>query len=283
MGLAGELPDFDCAELQDFDPGELVSEDPDDFDRLMLALALAFNDLKGLLVVSWWMKPHRPKDPYTPTPYGGQWAGMALQLNRLVASVAHEVVKLLREHREVIDSDEFQVLVKALPTDADPRRDSRRRWEQIMALVDEKKTGLSHALELIRHTSTFHYYQPKKLMQCYLEHFDGGPGNPPARRRGYVSLGQSMERTRFYYADGAAEAVMGWAAEEGGVEKWNDALEEVVRALNFAIGPLLGEHLRRRLGLLRENGDRPERDSGGGRATPRRRRGRRRGRRRKKG
>ncbi|MBK8170722.1 MAG: hypothetical protein IPK60_10335 [Sandaracinaceae bacterium] len=243
------LPDFDCAEIQQFDPRALMSEPPSDMDLLMLGLALAFNDLKGLLIVSWWMKPHTPKNATSPTAYLGQFSGMQIQLQRLVAGIAHEILVLLREHEHVISGADFQKLLAALPRRKQPKLDPRRRWRQLIAAARERKGGTATTLQRVRDTVAFHYYQPKKLSQCYSERFLNAGKKSAFLKHAYVSLGASMERTRFYFVDVAAEGVLNWASKQVGRNDFAAEIEDIAGAINFAIGPLLVEHIKQKTGL----------------------------------
>ncbi|HEX2875256.1 MAG TPA: hypothetical protein VHP33_28590, partial [Polyangiaceae bacterium] len=199
-----QLPEFELAPLQSIDPARVVSRsDATRFEMFMLALALFYNDWKGL---AWFksaiLKPQPP--PTEITAYGGQVAGLSIQFSRLQIGALHEFMKLLQEEREVVEGREVTNLVALIP------KDSRDAWKSLVSIAlgkGRQREPLAIALERIRNGLAFHYYQPKALTKGFQRSFfelNGRLGSEAA----YYSSGESLEQTRFYYADAAATSAM---------------------------------------------------------------------------
>ena len=83
-------PDFDLADLQGHDPALLLGG-KDSADSVVLVLALAFNDLKGMMWVGEQLKKCKPASTAVDARVG-QWAGMNAQNKRILAGILFELV-----------------------------------------------------------------------------------------------------------------------------------------------------------------------------------------------
>ena len=66
---------FGLGPLQDFDPELLLTGD-DEVDGFVLALAVGYNDLKGIQWMNWMLSSHHPSDKQELSADAGQWNGM---------------------------------------------------------------------------------------------------------------------------------------------------------------------------------------------------------------
>lgn len=167
--------------------------------RFILSLALAFNDLKNFHYVLFQIlkvdgHAVRAKEPG----HFGQLSGMGIQLSRLVASVVHELLELIRNHKKLIATPPFQRLLAKLP--AKPRR----RWQAVVDVAFHDATHnstASHHLMRLRNSVGFHY-APKVIAKGY----ESFLANPRAvNDRAVSSVGTTLQASRFYFADAAAE------------------------------------------------------------------------------
>jgi hypothetical protein len=194
------LPAFDVANPIALDPALL--EPRTDFDRCVLMLALVFNDLKDLAIISQWLTPSRPAEHAT-TGYAGQWRGLDGHILRLSIGVIHEFLNFLDKQRRVVEGEEFQALLRTTP------EKTRTAWRDLMLLLDKvddekaPRTLFFNALRDIRNHTVFHYKDTKPLADGLVAHFNGGK-TLPTHLRAYISVGPSMGATRFYFADAAA-------------------------------------------------------------------------------
>lgn len=230
-------PHFELADLQRIDPALLLGrtkEETTGLQQLFLALALAYNDLKGLLLFSTWLNDF-PAPQGVVTARNGQMGGLRIQIQRMAAGVAVEILKLLNEQSNTVNSEAFQKLVANIPEKA------RRSWAEIVAARSGNAAGtgtLEQLLVRIRSDLAYHYYQPKTLCNGYRHRFFTAT-KQPHNETAFVSLGGTMEETRFYYADAAAQAALEDVIGNDASKRLNDHL----RALTFALGALIGEYL----------------------------------------
>ena len=172
-------------------------------DQLFLALALVFNDLKGM---SWFhlQLAQRPaEDAEAISGYNGQRTGMLIQSIRMIAGIIHELLELLRKFEDTLKDSEVRRVLGTVDVVA------RKQWRELVALANGKEgksSELAKALMRVRHV-TFHYYNPAALAVGYEDHFLSGRADP-ASAAAYFSDGETMERTRFYYADAAAHRML---------------------------------------------------------------------------
>ena len=83
---------FDLAPLTKLDPDLVLPRNGDDrLPSFMLALALVFNDLKGLALFGQWLTHSKPPDGEI-SGHSGQWRGLDLQIHRLLVVDSKEVV-----------------------------------------------------------------------------------------------------------------------------------------------------------------------------------------------
>jgi len=101
-------------DLEYCDPALFRSRDEDEQKvcNFVLALALAFNDLRDL----WWAQANQmtiPSVDQARSKHFGLQAGMRMRLLRLYYSNLHEVLKLIREHPKVLSHPLFQGTIRA--------------------------------------------------------------------------------------------------------------------------------------------------------------------------
>jgi hypothetical protein len=177
-----------------------VHDDKDLVGMLMLGLALAFNDLKDVEYLVYQISKLLPQATTAALAPRGQLAGMQAHLARTLCGIAHEVIELLKRNREAIEATEFQRYLKRLS------REYKQSWKLLWNAAREhsapkSRDPLVRALFFARNKVAYHYAE-KDLRAAYTEHFRSADDKPAA------SLGETMEQTRFYYADAAALAYL---------------------------------------------------------------------------
>jgi hypothetical protein len=234
------------------DPKNLLGrgKEPDDDERgrFFLSLALVYNDLKGLAYFCGLAKRDGERPPGEVSPEAAEQNGVQLQITRYLIGVLHELLKLLKASEAIVRSAKVVALTSRMPTEA------RKDW---MAVVDvalggpgQPTTGLAKLLLLVRNNFSFHYDQPKNLAKGYAQAFFVDPA-PPGRDKAYFALGRTMEFTRFFYADGAAQAgVIDWG-EKTSVENLTDEVTKLASKVNVALRFLVGGFVESRIGRRR--------------------------------
>jgi hypothetical protein len=196
-------PDFQLAPLTTLSPGVLDGRDK--LDRFILLLALAFNDLKALLWVGHQAKKCRTT-PWKLDAKNGQAFGFGIFVSRQLLGLTHELLSEIEtaQDQKLLNDPRFLTALEMIPAKA------RENWDAMTSVAesDEGRDPLRKYLLVARSTTIFHY-DPKLLGRGYDIHFTGKvPAAPPeSYEYAYVSLGEAMEDTRFYFADAAAGAV----------------------------------------------------------------------------
>ena len=102
----------------------------------------------------------------------------------------------------------------------------------------------STVLAMVRSNAAFHYYQPKMLAEAYRAFFFTDPTSAN-NEAAYVSVGNDMDATRFYYADAAAQRCMQLAGEKQGESNVTKLLDQYMDRDQLRLVPS-GEGVHRR-------------------------------------
>lgn len=230
------------APLTKLEPEKLVSKDgKDSLAGFILALSLVFNDLKGL--VGW--REHvmsEAPDEKVISPALGEWTGFQMQVHRLMVAQLHELLRLIDEFKEVVESEEMRRIIKKAPSP------TRRRWDEIVRIATSNGNPgddlFANILVKVRNNASYHYYQPKSLLAGFREFFFNTPkdtGNEWA----YASIGNNMGQTRFYFADAAMQATLYALTEKPMGAKFAKRFGDVIDDVNQALAYIIGQYIKR--------------------------------------
>lgn len=187
-------------------PEKIIDKDKvNDLDNFFLVLGLIFNDLKDTIVLlNTFNEVYRnPKTDGTEviSAHIGNWSGLQNNVSRRAISLISEFLVFLEKEKVIINSFTFGVIVKRLPDDI------KSDWNDILVSVNGKgdKSSLFSKIAELRNNISFHYdHSLTKLRKGFIKKFFDSPKNKFNEKAMY-SLDGSMEGTRFYYCDGAAE------------------------------------------------------------------------------
>src|SRR5687768_17557897 len=99
---------FELADLQGIDPLKLIRGEADAVGKFFLALAVAYNDLKGLLVLEGVLLDRgRPPEGEVSTE-SGQWHGIMSQAHRWIAGILHELMVLIQKQESILSHTEWK-------------------------------------------------------------------------------------------------------------------------------------------------------------------------------
>jgi hypothetical protein len=215
--------------LRGFDPG--VFRETDDCSQglcsFILALALAFNDCRDLLMCAeeiLRVKPERPRR----NRFCGEHGGLMTHVFRLLAAFVHELGELVRAHGRVTQESFFKL--KVLPKLS---KEHRAAWEAMCNLAHGKREtrSLDDLLEFFRNKVGYHY-DAAALQEGYDDRF---PCVPAVAQWPLVSLGARTFNERLYFADAAALRMIETNATERELmplgPKMTDALTDAAIAL----------------------------------------------------
>lgn len=215
-------------ELETFDARAFVGDDvwPQELCNAVLAMAVAYNDFKDVLFAISLLREVEPADMQTPTPQLGHFAGLHYHLIRMVAAQLHELADLVRRTKQWLEHPQFlDRVVKHLPAPA------REAWIAVLAAAENKPSADPLAMLLVRARNkvAFHY-DPEEIGRGYVASFAPGSDREP-----YLSRGSSMARTRFYFADAAAEAYMRQVTDADTTTTFFNAALPLLPQINHAL------------------------------------------------
>lgn len=106
---------------------------------------------------------------------------------------------------------------------------------------------------MIRNNSSFHYYHSSTKLKKAFQDFFFKQESSDSNKFAYYSIGESMNTTRFYYADAATMNFMKITSEEGpqnatftSTGKFKDEMKKTIENMNFTILRLLKAYLKNR-------------------------------------
>lgn len=222
------------APLETFDPKVFIgdSERPQELCDFILALALAYNDFRdvtfGRILHSELPVPRQA----IPSLELGEWAALRIFIIRVQIGYVHELLTLVQENKELVGTPAFSSLFKSLS------KEGKEAWNFIYGIATgaESGGGLAKLLVRVRNKISFHYDQ-EELAKGFKHAFS----NDPVTNQPFISRGDSLVGTRFYFADAAAEAYLKLRIDpdnEAAIELlWGtgELLEKVNLALNEMI------------------------------------------------
>jgi hypothetical protein len=218
-GLAS-LETFDS---RAFAPDDTYSQQVCD---VVLSLALVFNDLKDVLVAHDLLATAAPKERAAISPEVGEYNGLVLHLVRLHIGIVHELTEMLAANRAAIEDKTFQRVVTRLSSSG------RNAWRAVIEAVDAKgpsKDPLGKFLYFARNKISFHYDR-KEISRGYTRAFLGKSDRVP-----YISRGDTLATSRFYFADAAAEEYMRTVGDPIGDDEFAVSIVKLIKHVTFAI------------------------------------------------
>jgi hypothetical protein len=222
--------------MQALDPATVVSRSGSNrFEMFMLALALVFNDFKGLTMCVRAFADSRP-EPGEFSEEAGEWHGLNLQLHRLTVGLVRELLVLLEKFPD--ESKDPRIYSMLRHTEPKARRD----WDDLRRIAvgdDPADREFTKVLIRIRGLA-FHYDQPKQLVAGYRRHFFSGASDPH-NKYALRSVAALTIRNRFYYADAAVQAMLATLQSRGDHDstRFLREFERVREALYRTIGYLV--------------------------------------------
>jgi hypothetical protein len=228
-------------------PNRVVSKElPSEIENLFLKMAVIFNDLQGLLVLVRLFQDSYEPPTGEPTVHTGFYAGISVQLNKLIAATIHEFFEFLKNNKETLQEREFLSVLSDIP------QQDQVLWHGIIAASEGKLNDVADYLKAIvqiRSNLAYHYDEFGKVFRRgFLSRFMGGY-KESKNEEAYYSLGSSLIETRFFFADAAVEEAMYLnAGKDYGVNSKNSSelakFSEITRQSIDAIGSVLGALLK---------------------------------------
>lgn len=241
-----EMPGFleECeklAALETFDPEAFRGKDdvPQAVCNFVLALALIYNDCKNAIYAHVAIALSKPAGEPQRNKVWGSIGGVQFHAFRAVAGILHELFNLIRDNEDVLHDAFFDALVNKY---LHPK--SRTAWLALVEVAfDATPTDkLGKQLLLLRNKVFFHY-DSKAIFAGYTQHFLG-----PEKQdnRAYLSRGDSMRATRFFFADAAATGYLRAIVGSETAGELTKELGDVIETINYGLMMIVGTFIQRR-------------------------------------
>ncbi|MFC1490622.1 hypothetical protein ACFL6K_05375, partial [Candidatus Latescibacterota bacterium] len=122
-------------------------------------------------------------------------------------------------------------------------RDARMAWDELVRVTFEEKSisNVYKALERIRHKISFHY-DAGEIFSGYNKHFF----EHFASERAFVSMGESMSQSRFYFADAAVDGYIASRMGKDKVQLLTKELENIIPKLNISLYLIVTRFIQKR-------------------------------------
>lgn len=242
--------EFENGRLRKSLPKDLVTENSGSSEEegnreFLLTLALAFNDLKGLLQIhDSMMSVYGTASSLSPiSAHLGEQQGIRMQIFKLLLATLHEVLVFIRESKDTYESGYIQRLLQ------ETSKKTQLVWEIINKVAHEEPIDDERFVELeelpnflvnARNNVGFHYQTRRRFLEGYRRFFFKGISgtNPEGRKWAYRSAEKgSFDASRYYYADAALQGYYidlfgGEELEKKYVDKTLTLISLVVNAIN---------------------------------------------------
>jgi len=234
-------PDFALAPLRRY-RRDLLAPTPDDDQlttlakELTLVLGLCFNEIKDLHWALARVGAEVSETPEHVSAINGQLFGMRGTYVRLLSGMMFELAVAVKERSHIARWSPWQQCLERMP------RHARDAWMEVTALANRKKgrRPVADYLWKVRDRIS-HHFDGKVLLSGYAHFFKGSqPGSDAL----YLSTGNSMEETRFYFADAAAINADKALRESIAWDDVQDFMNQVNLALRFIVEELMAEFER---------------------------------------
>ncbi|MBI2885222.1 MAG: hypothetical protein HYY15_03510 [Candidatus Omnitrophica bacterium] len=236
MKLPSSIP------LETFDPTAFIADEsiPQEVCNFVLALALAYNDIKDVTEVHLRLKEQRPLGVFQKRVDFGMHGGRTVHLIRYQIGLVHELCELIRNNERIISHPLLQAIISQMP------KKSRIAWQSLVDTATGKlRVGpLAQAVIRIRQKVVFHY-DTEEIFNGYKRHFLNGA---VAKELAYISRGSTMAESRFYFADAAAESYLSARADQRQATELAQSIIGAMKDANFAIRHLVNGFIQKRFG-----------------------------------
>ena len=226
--------------LETFDPTAFIADEniPQEVCNFVLALALAYNDVKDATEAWHRLKQHDPPGQFRKQVDFGMQAGKKVHLVRYQVGLVNEICELIRRSERIISHSSLQFSIRQMS------KKSRAAWYSLVDTATGKlRTGpLAQAVTRIRQKVIFHY-DSAEIFNGYKRHFFDGT---IAKDQAYISRGNTMAESRFYFADAAAEGYLDIRSGEGQATAIAENIIGAMRDANLAIMQLVNSFIQKR-------------------------------------
>jgi hypothetical protein len=216
------------AELETFDAAAFITDAKDksqqDCGYFVLALALVFNDIKGLLAAISLLVEEVPRDRATPSRELGAFAGVYFQVIRTLFGALRELLDLVKREEATHKRPSFQTVVRQMPSN------QRKAWAKLVAASEANKSSDPDVNFLIRaRNAVAYHYETAAIGQGFCRAFKDASDEP------FLSRGSTIASTRFYFADRAAQSFLQLQLGDEDIESYFSRDPKLIHDIAFAL------------------------------------------------
>ncbi len=218
----------DPAVFQEDDSGQ----PPQPLCSFVLALALFYNDFRDAEYGRRLLQQNAPQGKYERRPDWGAHCGIETHFIRYFMGLLYELVELIKDNKDYLSEPFFRTVIDRM------RLPQQQDWQGIVD-VSLDRSSPNRAAQIImvakciRRDIAFHYVGGSVFngyRKCFLS-----PGEKnPEHEKAFLSLGDSMQKTKFYFADAAAQTYLKQYLGADPESFFRDT-QEVFQAINFCI------------------------------------------------
>lgn len=246
------LWEFENERLRKSLPSDIISEARGDeeeerIQEFLLALALIYNDLKGIVLIRDTMKgAYRAPSLGEVSGHVGEVNGVDAQVLKLLLATLHEALVFIRDTKDAYDLPRVQRLLSETTVNTQVTWDMLRKVADGEVLDDEQFVSFGELPSLLvkaRNNVGFHYQIRKQLVDGFRRFFFGSMGSTPGDVREwayYSARTNAFANSRYYYADAALHGYLfNLFGDQKSTQQRIDDAFELLRAVVHAINDLL--------------------------------------------
>ena len=168
----------------------------------------------------------------------GTYNGLWHHSLRLMVALIHEVLNLLHNQQKTLEHPFFKEVLRQIP------RDARVQWNDLVQAAQGKQidTPVGKFALFVRNKIAFHY-DPKEIFSGYSRFFDS---ESPAAEAAFLSRGASMSKTRYFFADAAANGYLMRGIENQEDEYLLDEFMSHMSKLTFSMMSIINQFIQKR-------------------------------------
>ena len=236
------------ASLQYFDhkafcEDSLVSKEVCGF---VLSLALIYNDIKNAGLLNEAINNSRPSGSYIERQDWGEYTAMLNFIDRISMGILHELFDLIKNHQNVLENKFFKEVIKSI------NRDVKKLWQALVdtSLGNHSDNNLAKELMIIRNKISYHY-DPKAISNGYKHIYENNENSMKA----YISRGNNMPESRFYFADAAVDGCLQNIYGSEDISHFLDSISDDLQRLNHSLWHIINNFINKRGCGFRDKND----------------------------
>lgn len=213
------------------------NEIPQELCNFILTLALVYNDFKYYMISYLMSSDCKPEGKRQRNSVWGEYTGIQLHIIRLHVGFAYELLNLIKNNERLLKGKFFSEITRIL------NRDARAAWKDLVnvALQRKIKGDRANLLARIRNKVTFHY----DIDELFRGYKSGFFKDNDVLENACISLGNSIESSRFYFADLAIQGYLHKALNID-TKDFYSSLVKIMEEINTALYDICIKFIQRR-------------------------------------